>query len=113
MCLSFHVGLPEVASEVFKARRRADHETQVKQNNISSFKAKNSKQSNDDWEFTLSSIFLEEENEESKDSLEGIEAITEIVIETVKKKEVKSLHITIQKRIEGITVNISSSLYPE
>jgi len=74
---------------------------QVKQSNIASLKSRNSKQSQEAWESTLSSILLDQVNEDDTSLLEGVEAVTEIVT----SKKADSLHINIQKRIEGITVS--------
>ena len=70
----------------------------VKHNKTAALKAKNCPLNQDEWESVLLSILLGTAAEEGKeDVLRGIEAIAEVDGDTL-------MTLTIQKRIEGITV---------
>ena len=70
----------------------------VKHSKASTLKAKNSKSPQDEWENILSAVLLGALPGGDPAITEGLEAVAEVEAGT-------SITITIQKRIEGITVS--------
>ena len=76
----------------------------MKHNQTSSLKAKNSPVNKEEWELILSSVLLGATEEGHADITRGVEAVAKV------DSNVSSIAITIQKRIEGITVCSTSCL---
>ena len=78
----------------------------MKHNETSKLKTSALKQ--EEWDELLSAILLGTVSEDGRNITEGVETTAEIAPKSKPKADPESMTITIQKRVEGITVKESS-----